>query len=221
MSRLGEALEHIDQVMSARHSTAAHQLDVPVTGGGFAVQPRVVCTAALAGLVGLALVLVLLRGWTWLTPDKISAGVDLPVSQATLVAASPEQGVPPAHEQEHLHRQGVQAARSGDYEAAEVAFRRLLELDPTAAEVHNNLGVVSIQRGALRKGIAAFRAALRLSPDYAEATLNLAVALERQGEAVEAAAYYRRFLALAGAERRLERERVMTHLASGVKTRKP
>lgn len=221
MSRLGEALEHIDQVMSARRPTPVNQADLPVAGGGSALQPRLVLVVGLAGIVVLASVLALQRGWTRLSSDQISLGADLPAGQAALMVSSPEQAVPPAHEQERLHRQGVSAARHGDYEGAEGAFRRLLELDPTAAEVHNNLGVVYIQRGVLRKGIAAFRSALRLSPDYAEATLNLAVALERLGEVAEAATYYRRFLTLAGAERRLERERVVNHLASGVKKRKP
>jgi len=221
MSRLGEALERIDRVMSERRSTSAKPADFPVARSGFALQPRLVFVAGLIGMVGLALLLTSHRAWTRFSADQISAGAELPAGPAALEVSSPEQGVPPAPEQEHLQRQGVRAARYGDYAGAEVAFRRLLELDPTSPEVHNNLGVAYIQRGALREGIAAFRSALRLAPDYAEATLNLAVALERLGEVAEAALHYRRFLALAGAERRLERERVVHHLASGVTKRKP
>lgn len=221
MSQLGEALQRIDRVMSARPSTSVNQAEFPVVRGGFALKPRLVFVAALTGIVGLAFGLASHRGWTRFSPDQISAGADRPAGQAALMVSSPEEGVPPAPEREHLHRQGVRAARSGDYEGAEMAFLRLLELDPTSAEVHNNLGVASIQRGALQQGIVAFRSALRLAPDYAEATLNLAIALERRGEVAEAVTHYRRFLSLAGAERRLERERVVNHLASGITKRKP
>ncbi len=221
MSRLGKALERIDRIMGERRSTSAKPADFSVARGGFALKPRLVFVAGLTGIVGLAFLLTSHRGWTRFSSDQISAPADRPAGQVALVVSSPEPGVPPAPEQEHLHRQGVRAARYGDYEGAEVAFRRLLELDPTSAEVHNNLGVAYIQRGALQQGIAAFRSALRLAPDYAEATLNLAVALERLGEVTEATTHYRRFLSLAGAERGLERERVVNHLAAGVTRRKP
>ncbi|PYV61320.1 MAG: Tfp pilus assembly protein PilF, partial [Acidobacteria bacterium] len=58
------------------------------------------------------------------------------------------------------------------------------------AEGHNNLGLVLLQTGAIRKARAEFIEAVRLKPSYAEAHYNLALALHRQGEEAEAQAEF-------------------------------
>ncbi len=55
------------------------------------------------------------------------------------------------------------------------ANRRALELHPTCAEAHSNLGWVCHAAG--RDAIVAFESAIDLQPDFAVARLNLALSL--------------------------------------------
>ncbi len=62
--------------------------------------------------------------------------------------------------------------------------------EPNFAEAHNNLGLVLLQAGDLRKAQAEFSEAVRLKPGYAEAHYNLAIALKQDGKEEAASAEF-------------------------------
>jgi tetratricopeptide (TPR) repeat protein len=57
-------------------------------------------------------------------------------------------------------------------DAAE-AFRRAIEVDPTSAQAHYNLGTVLIDLGENDRAIAELQEALRLKPDFLDARREL------------------------------------------------
>jgi eukaryotic-like serine/threonine-protein kinase len=59
----------------------------------------------------------------------------------------------------------------------EAACRQAIQLDPTYAEAHSNLGAALYRKGQLDAAIAEFREAVHLKPDFAGAHNNLAWAL--------------------------------------------
>lgn len=59
---------------------------------------------------------------------------------------------------------------------AERWLRRALALDPGCADAHNRLGVLLLERGALREGHDHLRTAHQLGPDEAAPLLHLAQA---------------------------------------------
>ncbi len=62
--------------------------------------------------------------------------------------------------------------RAGQLDFAEAAWRRVLSLDPDAAWVHNNLGIVLFHAGHEQEAMAELRRAIDLDPSLAEAHLN-------------------------------------------------
>ncbi len=62
--------------------------------------------------------------------------------------------------------------RAGQLDFAEAAWRRVLSLDPDAAWVHNNLGIVLFHAGHEQEAMVEFRRAIQLDPSLAEAHLN-------------------------------------------------
>src|SRR5258708_6633295 len=82
--------------------------------------------------------------------------------------------------------EGVRALRVGKLDAAEAAFRRVLEQGGRVAYVHNNLGLVYQERGQHKPAVAQFREAIRLDPAYGAPRLALGaslLALDQVGEA--------------------------------------
>lgn len=220
MSRLSEALERVDQVIGERRQLSVMREGSPVERRLFSFKPRLVLVVGLIGIAASAFLLRSKIDGIQLLSAKVSPVKAPAVSSAEKPAPIPEPKVAStidekanrSAEKEELYRQGLGAAHNEDYDRAETAYRRLIELEPNSAEAFNNLGVIYVRRGAMGKGIEALRAALRIAPDYAEATLNLAVALERQGEVAEASQHYRRFLSVAGEKWKSERERVASHV---------
>ena len=84
----------------------------------------------------------------------------------------------------------------GRLQAASDAFKKVLDLNPTYAEAHNNMGVTLQEQGNLDEAIAAYNKALSLKPDYAEAFYNMGSALQGQGNLDEAIAAYNKALSL-------------------------
>jgi tetratricopeptide (TPR) repeat protein len=83
-------------------------------------------------------------------------------------------------------QEGVDALRAGKLDAAEAAFRRVLEQGGRVAYVHNNLGLVYQERGQHTPAAAQFREAIRLDPGYGAPRLALGaslLALDQVGEA--------------------------------------
>lgn len=72
------------------------------------------------------------------------------------------------------------------------AYRRALELDPSLAAAHTNLGIACYRRGKTDEARQHFERALSLDPDLPEAGYNLANLHEETGELDLAIAEYRR-----------------------------
>ncbi len=77
---------------------------------------------------------------------------------------------------------GCSAEESGDIELAERCYRRALELEPSLAAAHTNLGNLAHRRGAVDEARRAYQRALDLDPDQPEARFNLANLLDEVGE---------------------------------------
>jgi tetratricopeptide (TPR) repeat protein len=77
---------------------------------------------------------------------------------------------------------GCQAEDAGDAERAEKCYRRALELEPSLAAAHTNLGNLAHRRGALDVARRAYQRALDLDPDQPEARFNLANLLDEMGQ---------------------------------------
>ena len=53
-------------------------------------------------------------------------------------------------------------------------------------EIHNNLGLVQMERGEADAAIASYRQAIALRPEYGRAHYNLGIALQKKGLKTEA-----------------------------------
>ncbi len=87
---------------------------------------------------------------------------------------------------EEVFREGVQAEKVGQLDAAEKAFLRVLRQGGDVAFVHNNLGIVYQQRRDHLRAIAQFREAVRLDADYAAPRVLLGASLLALGKVGEA-----------------------------------
>ncbi|MEZ4414344.1 MAG: tetratricopeptide repeat protein [Gemmatimonadota bacterium] len=77
---------------------------------------------------------------------------------------------------------------------AKAAYRRVLELDPSFADAHANLGRLLHQEGRIDLAVRHYRAAAQADPGSATAAFNLGVALEDLERPDDAAAAYRQAL---------------------------
>jgi tetratricopeptide (TPR) repeat protein len=82
-----------------------------------------------------------------------------------------------------------------DSEAAD-AYRRALELDPSLAAAHTNLGILHHRRGERVEARAHFERAIALDPDQPEARYDLANLYDEEGQLDLAIAEYRRVVAM-------------------------
>jgi len=92
----------------------------------------------------------------------------------------------------------------GDVSGAEQAYRRALEVDPTAGDAVNGLGVLLVETKRPTEAIPLFERAIAAAPDFQEARLNLGIALQESGQIARAADTYRQVMA---APPRYKRER--------------
>jgi glycosyltransferase involved in cell wall biosynthesis len=74
---------------------------------------------------------------------------------------------------------------TGDLTGAIIAYTTVLELDPTLATAHFNLGIAYKDKGRLQEAINCYRQAITLNPNFAEAYQNLGVALLKAGNVFE------------------------------------
>ncbi len=87
---------------------------------------------------------------------------------------------------------GCDAEDRSDLSAAEEAYRKALELQPTLAAAHTNLGNLLYRRGDAIAARAAYERAIELEPNQPEARFNLGNVLEDIGETDLAIAEMRR-----------------------------
>lgn len=79
----------------------------------------------------------------------------------------------------------------GDYPRAEVAMRKVVELDPGYAEAHNYLGAALLRQKRLEDAAVSLRKAIELKPDFALAYGNLGRCLLRQNDVFAAVSAFR------------------------------
>lgn len=76
---------------------------------------------------------------------------------------------------------GQAALQSGDLDAAETAFRKVLLADPQAGSAYANLGVIAMRRKDWDHAIALLRKAEKLEPKMAGIRLNIGIVEYRRG----------------------------------------
>jgi tetratricopeptide (TPR) repeat protein len=96
--------------------------------------------------------------------------------------------------------QAVRAAmahhRAGRLDEAIAAYQHVIDIAPSSAEIHNNLGMALRQRGRFDDAIAQYQLAVQIKPDLAEAFNNMGIALKDKGQFEQAIAAYRQAVAL-------------------------
>jgi Flp pilus assembly protein TadD len=80
-----------------------------------------------------------------------------------------------------LFAKGQTALQSGDLDAAEAAFRRVIALDPRAGAAYSNLGVIAMRRKEWDRAITLLQKAEKLEPKMAGIRLNIGLAQYRRG----------------------------------------
>ena len=76
---------------------------------------------------------------------------------------------------------GSAAAQNGQLDQAAFAFDKAINIEPSSADAHNNLGNVLLDQDKPEEAIKAFNEALTIKPDYAEAYYNSGNALQALG----------------------------------------
>jgi predicted O-linked N-acetylglucosamine transferase (SPINDLY family) len=95
-----------------------------------------------------------------------------------------------------LLTRGMQEHQAGRLGQAVACYRAAIGLEPTCAELYNNLGLALDGLGQRGDAAAVYRQAIGLRPSFVEAHFNLGLTLANAGQAHEAVAAYRRALAL-------------------------
>lgn len=113
----------------------------------------------------------------------------------TAVPAMIDDGPTESHPHPSAYRcflEGRRAEEDGDDRMAEDGYRRALELEPSLAAAHTNLGNIAYRQGELGTARAAYETALEHEPTQAEARFNLGNLLDDVGETELAIAELRR-----------------------------
>lgn len=81
---------------------------------------------------------------------------------------------------------GVMEYLDRNKQAAEIEFRKALELNPAEAMAHNNLGLIYVEKGDFQKAEEAYKKELEVNPNYDNALFNLGLLYEKTGREDEA-----------------------------------
>jgi len=114
-------------------------------------------------------------------------------NEVAFLEAAPDRR--PAADAAHWFERG-EAAEVSDPAAAEAAYRRAIELDPTQVHAYLNLGAMLCDGHRFDDALALYEAALRHCPNAALIHFNRAVTLEDSGRLRDALDGYARALAL-------------------------
>ena len=90
---------------------------------------------------------------------------------------------------------GDAAREAGRHDQAVAAYRAALEVIPTSAPLHLNLGLTHAARGDMAAAVASYRQSLQADPRQVLGEVNLAIALEQGGDVDGARAAYDRAIA--------------------------
>jgi tetratricopeptide (TPR) repeat protein len=91
-------------------------------------------------------------------------------------------------------RAGNECMRHRDLEGAARAYAKAVELNPTNAEAHCNLGISLSDQGMLAEAEVQIRKAVELQPEDRDIRVNLGILLARQRKYREALPHYRKAL---------------------------
>jgi Flp pilus assembly protein TadD len=94
----------------------------------------------------------------------------------TLIFAGSARSQPASDQLQSLFREGAEQMHAGNGAAAEAAFRKATELDPSFAPARLDLGLAQLKQGKLLEAIASIRKSLELDPDSPGAHLFLGIA---------------------------------------------
>lgn len=81
-----------------------------------------------------------------------------------------------------LNHEGEKLFQDGDYDGAQAAFLRAIEITPTYTEAHNNLGILFLQKRDINNAIHHLHNALTIDPLFKPAIMNLCVLLINSGD---------------------------------------
>ncbi|MBK8724539.1 MAG: tetratricopeptide repeat protein [Holophagaceae bacterium] len=95
-----------------------------------------------------------------------------------------------------LHEEALRLHRAGRSAEAEAAYRKVLEQEPDRADVHGQLAVLAIEKGAFDAAEAFARKATELDPADAGCWNNLGTVKACQGDLPAAAEMWRKALAI-------------------------
>jgi Tfp pilus assembly protein PilF len=95
-----------------------------------------------------------------------------------------------------LHLLGVVHGQSGRHDQAIALLERAIQIQPSSAAFHADLGMALVGLGRHDQAVASYRLALKLDPLSAAAHHNLGVALMELGSLDDAAECYRRAIAI-------------------------
>src|SRR5437016_9543477 len=93
---------------------------------------------------------------------------------------------------EKIFESASAALRKGDYAAAEVGFRKVLQAEPRNIGAMSNLGVVYSRTLRYARAIEIYKRALRLSPREQGVLLNLGLVYLKQDDYGRATPYFER-----------------------------
>jgi tetratricopeptide (TPR) repeat protein len=97
---------------------------------------------------------------------------------------------------ETAFNRAVELQQKGQWPEAADAWRKFLELEPSHAGAHANLGAVLSRLGEYDEAVKSYDSALRLDPRLTDALFNLGVAHYRAGQYAKAAEALGRYLAV-------------------------
>jgi tetratricopeptide (TPR) repeat protein len=89
---------------------------------------------------------------------------------------------------------GSNLGRAGRLDEAQEVLTRALEIKPTDALTHNQLGNIFLLEGDLETALEHYETALESKPDLPEPLFNLGLINERLGNPGSALDYYQRFV---------------------------
>jgi protein O-mannosyl-transferase len=94
----------------------------------------------------------------------------------------------------HLHLGNYALLEQGRLDEAISHFRAAINLEPSLADAHSQLGTALYRQGRREEGVLQLETATRLKPSYAPAHFNLGVALQNQGRSDDAITQFREAL---------------------------
>ncbi len=87
---------------------------------------------------------------------------------------------------------GATCQKLGQTEEADRAFRKVILLNPSYADGHNNLGALLTQQGRLEEATCSYKEALKINPEDADVFNNLGLVLHQQSKLDQAIEAYKK-----------------------------